>query len=105
MFKNMSEAFQRNLGEIVSAAPDAYYSVAALADVQKSFFYCGAGAVFQVMQYKAAVKVEAGIDPVKALTEAMDEVVLEITQTSIEHKAQLLASLRRLKDPEDVSNG
>lgn len=105
MFKNMSEAFQRNLGEFVSAAPDAYYSVAALADVQQSFFYCGAGAVFQVMQYKAALKVEAGIDPVKALTEAMDEVVLEITQNSIEHKAQLLASLRRLKDREDVSNG
>lgn len=104
-YESMREAFSRNRGDFVAVAPDAYYSVSAIADIQQACFYSGAAAAFQVITFKAATKVERGMNPVQALTEAMDEVTKEITETSRAHQTQLLASLAQLKSPEDSPNG
>ena len=104
MDKTMQDAFQKVLGEFVRSAPEAYYSVSSIADIQQSFFYCGAASAFQVVQFRAAEKVEAGTNLIQALMEALDEVAKEITDTARAHEAELLASLERLKKGEGIAD-
>lgn len=103
MDKTMQEAYQRTLDVFVSAAPKAA-EVPGLTDIMQSFFYCGAGSTFKVVQHRAAAKVEAGVDAVKALVEAFDEVAREIATTAREHEAGLLAKRSRMLS-EGASNG
>lgn len=101
--KTMREKFEETLDVFHTAAPKAT-ELPGLPDIMQSFFYCGAGSVFQVIQHRTAAKVEAGANAVQALMETFDEVAREIAVTAREHEAGLLARRARLQ-AEAASNG
>lgn len=103
MDKTMQQAYQRTLEVFVESAPKAA-EVPGLTDITQSFFYCGAGTVFKVLQHRTAVKVEAGANAVVALMETFDEVAREIAVTAREHEAALLARRARI-EAEGAANG
>ena len=103
MDKTVHEAYQRTLEVFVESAPKAA-EVSGLTDIMQSFFYCGAGTVFKVVQYRTAVKVEAGANAVVALMETFDEVAREIAVSAREHEAALLARRARI-EAEGAANG
>ena len=103
MDKTLQKAYQQTLEVFVASAPKAA-EVSGLTDIMQSFFYCGAGTVFKVVQHRTAVKVEAGANAVVALMETFDEVAREIAMTAREHEAALLARRARI-EAEGAANG
>ena len=99
----MQKAYQETLDVFISAAPKAA-AVTGLPDIMQSFFYCGAGTVFKVVQHRTALKVDAGANAVVALMETFDEVAREIAVTAREHEATLLERRARVL-AEGPSNG